>query len=58
MSDLYLVSRKTALVAIDLQNAIMGISAAPYPATQVVQRNPEDCRRVTSSGRVGGVGAR
>ena len=39
MSDLYLVSRKTALVAIDLQNAIMGISAAPYPATQVVQRN-------------------
>jgi nicotinamidase-related amidase len=39
MSDLYLVSRKTALVAIDLQNAIMGISAVPYPATQVVQRN-------------------
>jgi len=39
MSDLYLVSRKTALVAIDLQNAIMGISAAPYPAAQVVQRN-------------------
>src|SRR4026209_1382876 len=39
MSDLYLVSRKTALVTIDLQNAIIGISAAPYPATQVVQRN-------------------
>ena len=39
MSDLYLVSRKTALIAIDLQNAIMGISAAPYPVTQVVQRN-------------------
>ncbi len=39
MSELYLVSRKTALVAIDLQNAIMGISAAPYSATQVVQRN-------------------
>ena len=39
MSDLYLVSRKTTLVAIDLQNAIMGISAAPYPATHVVQRN-------------------
>src|SRR6201981_265554 len=39
MSDLYLVSRTTALVAIDLQNAIIGISAAPYPATQVVQTN-------------------
>jgi hypothetical protein len=39
MSDLYLVSRKTALVAIDLQNAIMEISAAPYSAAQVVQRN-------------------
>jgi nicotinamidase-related amidase len=39
MSGLYLDSRKTALVAIDLQNAIMGIRTAPYPATEVVQRN-------------------
>jgi nicotinamidase-related amidase len=39
MSDLYLDSRKTALIAIDLQNAIMGIHTAPYPATEVVQRN-------------------
>jgi nicotinamidase-related amidase len=39
MSDLYLDSRKTALIAIDLQNAIMQISTAPYPATEVVQKN-------------------
>ena len=39
MADLYLDSRKTALVAIDLQNAIMGISTAPYSATEVMQRN-------------------
>jgi len=39
MAGLYLDSRKTALVAIDLQNAIMGIRTAPYPATEVVQRN-------------------
>ncbi|MBV8211732.1 MAG: isochorismatase family protein [Verrucomicrobia bacterium] len=39
MSDFYLDSRKTALVAIDLQNAIMGINAAPYPVTEVVQKN-------------------
>jgi nicotinamidase-related amidase len=39
MSDLYLDSRKTALIAIDLQNAIMQISTAPYPATGVVQKN-------------------
>jgi nicotinamidase-related amidase len=39
MSDLYLDSRTTALVAIDLQNAIMAITAAPYPVNEVVQRN-------------------
>jgi len=39
MSDLFLDSRKTALVAIDLQNAIMGINGAPYPVTEVVQKN-------------------
>jgi nicotinamidase-related amidase len=39
MSELFLDSRRTALVAIDLQNAIMEISTAPYPTTEVVQRN-------------------
>jgi nicotinamidase-related amidase len=39
MSDLYLDSRKTALIAIDLQNAIMGIPTAPYPVTEVVKKN-------------------
>jgi nicotinamidase-related amidase len=39
MANLYLDSRKTALVVIDLQNAVMGISTAPYPVTEVVQKN-------------------
>jgi nicotinamidase-related amidase len=39
MANLYLDSRKTALVAIDLQNAMKGITAVPYPVTEVVQKN-------------------
>jgi nicotinamidase-related amidase len=39
MSDLHLDLRKTALVVIDLQNAIMGLSTAPYPVASVVQKN-------------------
>src|SRR5258708_11271282 len=54
MSDLYLVFRKTALVAIDLQNAIMEISAAPYPATQVVQRNRKIADELRARGGFGG----
>jgi hypothetical protein len=36
MAALQLDSHKTALVLIDLQNAIVGMSIAPHPATQVV----------------------
>lgn len=50
MSDLYLDSPKTALVAIDLQNAIVGLSTAPYPVTEVVQKN----RQIADQLRVGG----
>jgi nicotinamidase-related amidase len=39
MSDLSLDPQKTALVAIDLRNAIMRISAGPYPGTDEVQRD-------------------
>jgi nicotinamidase-related amidase len=39
MSDLNLDSRRTALVAIDLQNAIMTMTTAPYPVNDVVLRN-------------------
>ncbi|MBV8102374.1 MAG: isochorismatase family protein [Verrucomicrobia bacterium] len=39
MSDLYLDSRKIALVAIDLQNAIVEINGAPYPVTEVIKKN-------------------
>jgi hypothetical protein len=50
MSDLYLDSRKTALIAIDLQNAIMGIHTAPYPATEVVQRNRQIADQLRARG--------
>src|SRR3984957_14308562 len=36
MEELQLDSHKTALVLIDLQNAIVGMSTAPHPAAQVV----------------------
>src|ERR1700693_4614002 len=36
MPELRLDSHKTALVLIDLQNAIVGMSTAPHPAAQVV----------------------
>ena len=36
MAELQLDSHKTALVLIDLQNAIVGMSTAPHPAPQVV----------------------
>jgi nicotinamidase-related amidase len=39
MSDLKLDSTRTALVAIDLQNAIVAMTTAPYPVNDVVQRN-------------------
>jgi nicotinamidase-related amidase len=39
MPDLSFDSPKTALVAIDLQNALMGINAAPHPVVEVVRKN-------------------
>jgi hypothetical protein len=39
MSDLSLDLQKTALVATDLQNALLGISTAPHPAANVVKTN-------------------
>ena len=36
MAELQLDSHKTALVLIDLQNAIVGMSTSPHPAAQVV----------------------
>ena len=39
MTGFSLDSRKTALVVIDLQNALMGFTTAPYPVADVVKRN-------------------
>jgi len=39
MSNLSLHPPTTALVAIDLQNALLGFNTAPYPATHVVNKN-------------------
>jgi isochorismate hydrolase len=39
LNSLNLDSKKTALVIIDLQNAILGMNTAPYPATQVVENS-------------------
>ena len=39
MANLYLDSRTTALVAIDLQNAMVAMSTAPHPVNEVVQKN-------------------
>jgi nicotinamidase-related amidase len=39
MAELQLDSNKTALVFIDLQNAVLAMSAAPHPVAQVVQNS-------------------
>lgn len=39
MSDLSFNPQKTALVAIDLQNALMGMNTAPRPVAEVVKTN-------------------
>jgi nicotinamidase-related amidase len=39
MAELQLDRKKTALVLIDLQNAILGMSPAPYTAAQVVENS-------------------
>jgi nicotinamidase-related amidase len=50
MSNLYLDSRTTALVAIDLQNAIMAMNTAPYPVTEVVQKNRQIAEKLRARG--------
>ncbi|HEY7856382.1 MAG TPA: hydrolase [Terriglobales bacterium] len=47
---MHLDSKKTALVLIDLQNAIVGRDTAPHPATQVV----ENSRRLAETFRAHG----
>ena len=39
MNSLDLDLKKTALVIIDLQNAIVGMNTAPHPAAQVVENS-------------------
>jgi nicotinamidase-related amidase len=39
MAELQLHPHKTALVLIDLQNAIVAMSTAPHPAAQVVDNS-------------------
>jgi nicotinamidase-related amidase len=50
MSDLSINPPTTALVAIDLQNAIMAIAAAPYPVNEVVQKNRRIADRLRARG--------
>jgi nicotinamidase-related amidase len=51
MAELQLDRKKTALVLIDLQNAILSMSPAPYTAAQVV----ENSRRLAEAFRAQGV---
>ena len=39
LNSLNLDSKKTALVIIDLQNAIVGMNTAPHPAAQIVENS-------------------
>jgi nicotinamidase-related amidase len=50
MSELSLDAKKTALIAIDLQNAVVGMSTAPHTATEVVQRNRQVAETLRTKG--------
>jgi len=50
MSDLSLNPQKTALIAIDLQNALMGHNTAPYPVAEVVKKNRQIAEALRSRG--------
>jgi nicotinamidase-related amidase len=50
MSDLSLDPQKTALVAIDLQNALMGVSTAPHPVADVVKTNRQIAEALRARG--------
>jgi nicotinamidase-related amidase len=48
MAELKLDPRKTALVLIDLQNAVLGMNTVPYPAAQVVENSTRLAKSVRS----------
>jgi nicotinamidase-related amidase len=50
MSNLTLQPSATALVAIDLQNAILSFDAVPYPGTQVVDNNRQMAQALRAHG--------
>jgi nicotinamidase-related amidase len=52
MSDLSLDPQRTALVAIDLQNALMGISMAPHPVADVMKTNRQIAEALRARGRL------
>ena len=59
MSDLSLDPKKTALVAIDLQNALMGRSTAPHPVAEVLKTNRQIAEALPACpGRACRLGAR
>ncbi len=51
MAELQLDPRKTALVLIDLQNAIVGMNPVPHSAAQVVENSKKTCRSLPRSRR-------
>ena len=48
--ELTLEAAKTALIVIDLQQGILRLPAAPYPASEVVERAAALCRAARSAG--------
>ena len=53
MAELQLDPHKTALVIIDLQNAIVAMSTAPHPAAQVVGNSVKLAEAFRASRRSG-----
>lgn len=51
MPEFQIAPQKTALVLIDLQNAILGVNTAPYSAMQVI----ENSRRLAEASRIHGM---
>jgi len=50
MSELHLEASKTALVTIDLQNAVVGMATQPYPAADVVARSARLAAAIRAKG--------
>lgn len=50
MTHLSLDPGKTALVAIDLQNAITAFKTSPYPVTEVIQKNRQIAEKLRARG--------